>query len=135
MRLSTRSLPLWTGRGTYSHTASTSALAGTTRAANPVGCGLVKRTRGVPPAGPAGRGLGCPPAPPGRAHRLAGLPVAVRPHHEVDVGGPPEQPLAEPLGHAADDAEHRPGPLVALQLADPAEHPLLGVVPDSARVH
>ena len=45
-----------------------------------------------------------------------------------------EQRGAQPLRHAADDAEHPAGALVPLELAHPADHPLLGVVADRAGV-
>jgi len=61
--------------------------------------------------------------------------VAIRPDDEVHLRNALEQLGTEPLGHAADDAEHVAWPLVALQLAHAAEYALLGVVPDGAGVH
>ena len=52
----------------------------------------------------------------------------VHPRHLLEQRGP------EPLGHAAHHAEDVAGPLVPLQLAHPADHPLLGVVADGAGV-
>ncbi len=60
--------------------------------------------------------------------------VAVRPDHQVHVPRPREQLRSEPLRHAPRDAEHRVGPHVALELSKPAEHSLLRVVADGARV-
>ena len=70
----------------------------------------------------------------GEADELGQVAVRVRADDQVDLGDALEQHGAEPLRHAADHAEHVAGPLVALQLAHAADHPLLGVVPHGAGV-
>ena len=60
--------------------------------------------------------------------------VAVGPDHQVHPGHLLQQRGAQALRHAADHAEDAAGPLVALQLAHPPDHPLLGVVAHGAGV-
>ena len=60
--------------------------------------------------------------------------VPVGPHHQVDLGHALEQPGAEALRHAPHHAEYATGPLVPLQLAQPPQHALLGVVAHGAGV-
>ena len=67
--------------------------------------------------------------------QLAEVAVRVGPDHQVDPRHLLQQPRAQPLRHAAHHAEHAAGAFVPLQLAHPADHPLLGVVPDRAGVH
>jgi hypothetical protein len=62
-------------------------------------------------------------------------PVAVGPHHEVHVRRLVQQPGPEALRHAPHDPQDHPGPLVALELAHAADHPLLGIVPHRTGVH
>ena len=81
------------------------------------------------------RRLGGPLPFPGAADELRQLAIPVRPHHEVHVRGSGEQPFPEPLRHAPHHAEDVTRPLVALQLAHPPEHALLGVIADGAGVH
>ncbi len=67
--------------------------------------------------------------------QLRQVAIGVRPDDQVDLRDALEQDGAEPLGHAADHAEHVPGALVALQLAHAPDDPLFGVVPHRAGVH
>ena len=60
--------------------------------------------------------------------------IAVRTDDEVDVLRALEQPRAEPLRHAPGDAQHRVGLHVPLELAEPPDHALLGVIADRAGV-
>ena len=71
----------------------------------------------------------------GAADELRKVAIGVRPDDQVDLRDALEQHGAETLRHAADHAEHVPGTLVALQLAHPADDPLLGVVAHCAGVH
>ena len=62
--------------------------------------------------------------------------VAVGPHHQVEHPRFVEQALAQVLGHAAGHAHHQARALAleAGELAQPAQHALLGMLPDRAGV-
>jgi hypothetical protein len=68
---------------------------------------------------------------------LSQVTIGIRPDHQVHTPHLSKQPVTDALGHAAGDAEHEIGtPLpVSLQLSQPSEHPLLGVLPDRTRIH
>ena len=68
--------------------------------------------------------------------RLAEAAVAVGSHDQVHGGDALEQRVPHPLRHAAGHAQHQPGALApeAAQLADPSQHPFLGVLADGTGV-
>ena len=70
----------------------------------------------------------------GEADELRQVTVGVGPHDQIYLRSLSEKGGPEPLRHAADHTEHPAAPLVALQLANPADDPLLGVVAHGAGV-
>ncbi len=72
---------------------------------------------------------------PGPCDQLGKTAVAVGADHEIHLRHALEQSGTEALRHAAHHSQHVSRPLVALELAEPAEHALLRVVPHGARIH
>ncbi len=81
------------------------------------------------------RDIGRALAVPGARDQLREAAIAVGPDDEIDLWHTLEQLGPEPLRHASHDAQHIAGPLVALQLSHPPQHPLLRVIADRAGVH
>ena len=71
----------------------------------------------------------------GMADQLGKIAVRIGADDQVHLGHPLEQYRTQALRHAAHDAQHGTGALVALELSHPADDPLLCVVTHRAGIH